>query len=142
MKPKRTYLEHTADVLFEAEAATLGELFAQCGLALEESQIELKDVETKEETVITGKNKKVDLLLFDFLDDLLFHKDADQLIFSKFDIKVEEKDGEFHLECKASGEKLDPKKHEQKVDVKAITLHLFEVKEIDGGWYAKVLLDI
>ena len=142
MKPTRKYIDHTADVLFDAEATTLGELFTQCALALEETQIELSNVEPKKEVKITGKNKKVDLLLFDFLDDLLFHKDADQLIFSKFEIKVEEKDGEYHLDCKASGEELNPDKHEQKVDVKAITLHLFDVKKTDEGWYAKVLLDI
>ena len=142
MKPSRKYLEHTADVLFEAEADTLGELFEQCGLAVEESQIELSNVEAKKEIVIEGKNKKVDHLLFDFLDDLLFYKDSEQLIFSKFECKIEENDGLYKLTCKAHGEVLNPEKHEQKVDVKAITMHMFEVKKIDNHWFAKVLIDI
>lgn len=142
MKASRKYIEHTADILFEAEAATLGELFEQCALAVEESQIELDNVEAKDEKVITGKNKDVERLLFDFLDDLLYHKDADQMIFSEFDVKVEEKDGEYAMECKALGEKLNPKKHEQKVDVKAITMHMFKVEKTDKGWKAKVLIDI
>ena len=70
MKPTRRYIEHTADVLFEAEAATLGELFEQCGMAIEESQVELKNVEPKKEVTINGENQSVESLLFDFLDDL------------------------------------------------------------------------
>ncbi len=142
MKPSYTFIDHTADVLFEAEAATLEELFVQSALALEETQVDLAKVEEKESLKITGKNKKIDLLLFDFLDDLIFHKDADLLIFTRFEIKITKNEEGYSLECEAFGEKLDQQKHELKVDVKAVTLHLFEVKEIEGGWKAKVLLDI
>jgi SHS2 domain-containing protein len=142
MKANYQYLEHTADVLFEAEAPSLGELFEQCGLAVEEAQVELKGFGTDNQKKIKGKNSKLEYLLFDFLDDLLFFKDSEQMIFSKFDCKIEEKEGKFVLECVAYGEKIDPEKHEQKVDAKAITMHMFEVKKVEGGWKAKVLVDI
>ena len=143
MTAKRKYIEeHTADILFQAEASTLGELFEQCGLAVEESQIELDNVSQNIEKEIKGENANLEYLLFDFLDDLLFHKDADQLIFSKFKIKVEKADNLFVMDCKAFGEKINREKHEQKVDVKAITMHLFEVKEENGIWKAQVLIDI
>ena len=45
MKPSRTYIDHTADILFKAEAPTLEELFVQCALALEESQVEINLIE-------------------------------------------------------------------------------------------------
>jgi SHS2 domain-containing protein len=143
MAAERKYIEeHTADILFQATADSLGELFEQCGLAVEESQIELSNVAPDIETEINGENANLEYLLFDFLDDLLFQKDAEQLIFSKFKIEVSEKEGKFVMNCKAYGEKIDTKKHEQKVDVKAITMHLFEVKKEDGKWKAKVLIDI
>ena len=85
MKANYQYLEHTADVLFEAEAPSLGELFEQCGLAVEEAQVELKGFGTDNQKKIKGKNSKLEYLLFDFLDDLLFFKDSEQMIFSKFD---------------------------------------------------------
>lgn len=145
MKPSRKYLEHTADILFEAKGNNLSELFEQCGLAVEESQIDLDSVEEKEIKEFHTENKDVQALLFDFLDDLLFYKDAEQLIFKKFEISVEEAKikGEpgYKLAVKAYGEKLSSK-HQQKVDVKAITMHMFEVKQIKDGWYAKVLIDI
>ena len=143
MTAKRKYIEeHTADILFQAEASTLGELFEQCGMAVEESQIELHNVSQEVETEITGKNANLEYLLFDFLDDLLFYKDSEQLIFSKFEIKVEETDDSYVMNCKAFGEKLNRDKHEQKVDVKAITMHLFEVKKENDLWKAQVLIDI
>ena len=143
MTSSRKYIEeHTADILFQAEASSLGELFQECGMAVEESQIELKNVSQEVKKEIAGENKNIEYLLFDFLDDLLFYKDSEQLIFSKFEIKVSEEDDKFVMNCKAFGEKIDPKKHEQKVDVKAITMHLFEVKKEKDLWKAQVLIDI
>ncbi len=141
MKPSHKFIEHTADILFQAQASTLGELFGQCALAVEESQVVLSNVKPKEKVIIKGKNKDVERLLFDFLDDLLFYKDAKQLIFSKFEIKILEKNGVYEMNCQAYGEKLAAK-HEQKVDVKAITMHMFKVEKAKDGWKAQVLIDI
>jgi len=142
MKAHHTFIDHTADVLFEAEAPTLEELFEQCAIALEETQVDVSSIKGNKEITITGKNKKIDQLLFDFLDDLVFHKDADLLIFNTFKIKINQTSDGYKLECKAKGDILDYKKHHPKVDVKAITMHMFEVKKIAGGWKAKVLVDI
>jgi len=142
MQPSYHFIDHTADVLFEAQAATLNELFEQCALALEETQVDIKLIKPTISKKITEKNKSIEGLLFDFLDDLIFYKDSELLIFNEFQIKIEEKEGQYLLTCTAKGEKLNHEKHDPKVDVKAITMHLFEVKEIKGGWKAKVLVDI
>tara|TARA_Y100000034_G_C6880783_1_gene403586 strand:- start:273 stop:701 length:429 start_codon:yes stop_codon:yes gene_type:complete len=142
MKPSYTFIDHTADVLFQAQAPSLPELFAQCGLALEETQVDINLIKQKEKTHITGKNKKIELLLFDFLDDLLFYKDSELLIYSKFEVKIKKEGDIYHLDCLAHGEKLSHQKHDPKVDVKAITMHLFGVKKIEGGYQAQVLVDI
>jgi SHS2 domain-containing protein len=146
MSGTRKYIDHTADILFEATGSTIEELFEQCGLAVEESQIDLVNVEPKKKKTFHIENKKVDGLLFDFLDDLLFYKDAEQLIFSKFEFKMEEPQNKqkfnYRMHVTGFGEKLDPKKHQQNVDVKAITMHMFEVKKTNEGWWAKVLIDI
>ncbi len=142
VKPHYTYLEHTADVLFVAEAPTLPELFNQCALAVEQSMVEVKKVAPKKKAVIKLENKNLDYLLFDFLNELLIYKDSEQLMFSKFEVKIAEKDGMYKLNCTAFGEKLNVKKHEAKVDIKAITMHMFEVKKTTQGWKAQVLVDI
>ena len=142
MKARYEYIDHTADVLFKAYGENLDELFTQAALALQDTQVDIEKVEAKEEILITGNHKTIEGLLFDFLDDLLFYKDAELLIFNKYDFKIEEKEDGFHLECKATGERLNFDKHDPKVDVKAITMHMFEVKKLDDGWVAKVLIDI
>ena len=142
MEAKYEKIDHTADVLFKAYGNNLEELFTQCSLALEDTQVDVSKIEAKEEVLITGNHKDLDGLLFDFLDDLLFYKDAELLMFNKFDFKIEEKESGFHLECRAFGERLNFDKHDPKVDVKAITMHMFEVKKLDDGWVAQVLVDI
>jgi SHS2 domain-containing protein len=46
------------------------------------------------------------------------------------------------LKASLAGEQLDDGRHQQRADVKAVTLHGFSVRKQDGEWKAKVLLDI
>ncbi len=141
-RPFHKFLDHTADVFFVAKANTLSELFEQCALAVEETMVDVAKVQPKQKIKILGEDKEIDRLLYDFMDELIFFKDYKQLMFCKFEIDIQEKDGKFVLTCFASGEKLDIARHEPKVDVKAVTMHQFEVKKIDKGWQANVILDI
>ncbi|MBS3124208.1 archease [Candidatus Woesearchaeota archaeon] len=142
MQPSYQFIDHTADILFQAEGNTPSELFEQCALALENSQVDLSKIEPVIKKEWKATNHRIDSMLFDFLDDLLFFKDTEQLLFCKFQIDVQEKEGEFFMTVSAWGENLNIEKHQPKVDVKAITMHMFEVKKTDIGWWAKVLIDI
>ena len=142
MKPFHKFLDHTADVFFVAKAETLPDLFRECAIAVEETMVNINLIQPKEKTKILGENTKIDSLLFDFLDELLFFKDYKQLVFSKFEITIEEKNGKYILNCIAIGEKIDHTRHEPKVDVKAVTMHLFKVEQIGETWKAQVILDI
>ena len=135
------FFDHTADVLFEAEGKNLGELFEACGLATEETQVDLKGVKTRIKKEISLEKDNIEMLLFDFLQELIYLKDAELLLFSK--IKVSVSEGKINkVKAVLEGEKINPKKHELKVDVKAVTLHRFEVKKIKTGWFARIILDI
>jgi SHS2 domain-containing protein len=134
MSKSYEYLDHTADVLFIAKASNLEDLFEQCALAVENTQVEVKLIEPKIKKEIKIEAKTNEDLLFEFLDELLFYKDSERLIFSKFDLKIKDN----KLECKAFGDEIDFKKHDPKVDVKAITMHMFELKKTDAGFEATV----
>ena len=142
MKPFHKFLDHTADVFFVAKAETLPDLFRECAVAVEETMVNVDLVQPKEKIKILGENAKIDSLLFDFLDELLFFKDYKQLVFSKFEIEIKEENQKYHLICVAHGEKINFAKHEPKVDVKAITMHEFKVEKVKDGWKARVLIDI
>lgn len=133
------FLDHTADVLFHAYGKTLGELCVNAALALQEIQVKLSTVGATKKKVITIEAETAERLLFDFLQELVFVKDVDMLLFSKFKVKIV---GKYKLTAQCFGEKINLKKHELNVDAKAITMHQFEVKKTKEGWKARVIVDI
>jgi SHS2 domain-containing protein len=132
----------TADVCFEATGRTLAELLANAGLATEEVMVDLATVKPKVTRKIRLANAEVDKLLFDFLEELIYTKDKDLLLFSRFGLKIEEKGGKHVLTGTMRGETIDTKRHRLMTDVKAVTLHMFKVERAASGWKARVVLDI
>ncbi len=133
----------TADIAFEATGETPEELFTSAAEALEETQVRTEGLELRTEKKVELGSDNLDDLLFDFLNELIFHKDSEGLAFSKFNIKVETLSPTHHtLVANIGGEKIDPKRHELRTDVKAVTKHLFGIKETPKGFKATVVLDI
>lgn len=143
---KFRFLEHTADAMFEAYGRDLNELFQNAALALQTIQVDPKTVTPKEKQTITLEKTQIDMLLFDFLQELIYLKDATETIFSKFKVNIKEtktKDNLLYiLTADCFGEKINRKKHDLDRDAKAVTLHKFEVKKEDGQWIARVIIDI
>lgn len=131
----------TADVAFRAFGKNESELFENAALAVEETMVKTKGVKQKVRKEINLADVELDRLLFDFLSELVYLKDAETLFFSKADVKIEKNKG-YKLKAKIAGETIDPKKHELRNDVKAVTLHMFEVKKTKKGFEATVILDI
>ncbi len=131
-----------ADVAFLAEGKTIEELFISSGLAVTNTMVrDLISVKPKVKKKLSLESDTIEMLLFNFLQEFVYWKDTKHLLFSKIDVRIKEKEGKFFLTTVLCGEKLDMKKHELLVDVKAVTMHLFEVKH-DKIWKAKVVLDV
>ncbi|HLB70997.1 MAG: archease [Candidatus Methanoperedens sp.] len=137
------YLEDiaTADAAFEVKGRTLEELFRDAAIATFEVMVEMKSVKNEITKTIELENQTVDGLLFDWLSELVYLKDAEAIVFSKFDVNIRKNDV-YKLNAIASGEGIDPEKHNLRSDVKAVTYHMYEVKEAKDHWSAKVILDI
>lgn len=141
------YLEDVsiADVAFVATGKTLNEMFESAGLAVTNTMVkDLKSVRPKVKKTIKMKSDNVEKLLFNFLQEFVYWKDKDLLLFSKVKVKIGEPEGKnktFRLTSLLVGEKLDMKKHELLVDVKAVTWHLFKVEK-KKEWICHVVLDI
>ena len=140
--PNFKFLEDIAiaDAAFEAYGDTLEELFETCALATFEVMVDTKHVKPEQKEEIQIKDLNLDDLLFDFISELVYLKDAHKVFFSKFDLHINKKE-EYELDGTVWGEKIDYKKQEIRRDVKAITYHMLEVKEMDNGWRAQVILD-
>ncbi len=130
-----------ADVAFDAHGETLEEMFRSAAEAVTATMVkELDSIDETIEKKIEVENADVDMLLFNFLQELIYYKDAEMLLLRTYKITIT-KQTTYHLTCVAKGEKLDMNKHELLVDVKAVTLHHFSVKH-DKAWHARVILDV
>jgi len=133
----------TADIAFEATGRDLSELFMAAVDATMNVMIDNLDaIEPRETRHIELVNDKLDMLLFDLLQEFIYFKDAERLLLRVREVSIDGKDGKFSLKAKTAGEPLDAARHHQRADVKAVTLHDFSVEEQDDGWKATVLLDI
>jgi len=139
------YLEEfgTADIAFEAIGRDLAELFRDAADATTNVMIDnIAAIQPRETHDIELSNEKLDMLLFDLLQELIFLKDANRLLLRLREVQVTEKDEHYFVNATAEGEPLDAQRHHQRADVKAVTLHDFSVERTEGGWKARVLLDI
>lgn len=139
------YLEDiaTADVAFEASGKELDRLFIDAADALTNVMVsDLRTIDELRKIEFTVEHEELDLLLFNFLQELVFLKDAQRLLLRVSSVGIENSDSHFIARAVAWGEELDPEKHDLIVDVKAVTLYRFALRREDDGWVATVILDI
>lgn len=133
----------SADVAFEAWGATQEELFIASAAALLRTMVEVpEEVKRQQQMTFRLEHEEFDLLLWAFLQELIFYKDARRLLLHADTVEIKEKDGIFQLEAQVSGEEIAPDRHHCLVDVKAVTLHCFRVVCEEGCWKAVVVLDV
>jgi len=130
-----------ADVAFEATGKTIEELFVSCADAFSFISANPGKIQPKDRVEIKVDAENIQDLLYNFLSELIFIKDTDQMLFGKYEVKIR-RTKNYQLTAWAYGEKIDSARHELKDDVKAVTLHMFEVKQTEKEWQAKVILDI
>lgn len=132
-----------ADSAFYAYGKNATELLVNACQALTDAMVDLQKVEEKVEEQIRVQADSLEGLLYNVLEEVVYLKDAKQLVFHDFKIKNIKTDPS---ECKATflmkGEKIDRKKHEAHADVKAITYLDFGIKKIKDGYRASVILDV
>jgi len=104
---------------------------------------ELESIRPKVQRQVRLENSELDMLLFDFLQEFIYYKDAEELLLRVRQLQLQNrKGGEHHLEARMEGEKLDLHRHRMRVDVKAVTLHRFRLEKTSRGWETEVILDI
>ncbi|HEY4485039.1 MAG TPA: archease [Nitrospiria bacterium] len=131
-----------ADMAFEASGDTPAELFQAAAQALFESMTDLSRLRPNIQKQIRLRHSQLDQLLFDWLAELIYIKDAEGILLSEFSVQLTQDNG-WQLSALAQGERIDSARHDLRADVKAVTYHRFEVGQTeDGRWRARVVLDI
>jgi SHS2 domain-containing protein len=133
----------TADIAFKAWGKDLEETFIAAADATMNVMVEdVGSIQPRESRDIRLKNDHLDLLLHDFLQELVYYKDSEKLMLRARKVGIDVQSRPFTLEGIARGETLDPERHHPRVDVKAVTLHQFRLEKNDRGGEARVILDI
>lgn len=124
------------------EAATPAGLFESAADALTEALTTAAAVEPRTKDVIALEAASLDLLLLDWLSELIFRFDARQFLVSQTAVRLAV-GSPCRLDATVAGEPLDPQRHPVKVLLKAVTYHGLEVKEIGPDrWRGTVIFDI
>jgi len=134
--------EATADLAFEAYGKNLEKMYENSALALFSIMTDLEDVEVRERDLIVVEAEDREALLLDFLNELIYRREVDRVLFSDFKCDIEETGEGLKISADCSGEKFDRSEHEAKVEVKAVTYFGMEIEEEGGSWRAKVTLDL
>ena len=145
-KKKYKVLEKVAiaDIAYEAFGKDLNELFENAAFAIFEMMVDIKTVDAKKKLEVKLENEKIENLLYDFLSEILFLKDSKYVVFKKVKVLIIEnkKNKLFELKAVLEGDKINSIKQKLENDIKAVTMHMFEVKKEKSGYKATVVVDI
>jgi SHS2 domain-containing protein len=133
-----------ADLAFEASGDSLQDAFQGATNALIESLADPKTVGSEWQQVVNREDRDPGTLLFDWLSDLVYWKDAAGVVYSRSDVKLaQQEDGCWKLHARVYGEPVKGSTQQEfRADVKGVTKHLYELSERDGRWTVRVVLDV
>ena len=131
-------VDHTADVGIRAYGADMNQAFANAARALFTLITELDDVAEVLHRDIELTAPDEESLLVEWLNELIYLFDVENIIFKRFDIT---RLNPTQLKARSYGEKVDSSKHKLKMGVKAATYHMLKVDKGDGC-KVQVLFDI
>jgi len=138
------YEDHTADVQARCWGRTLEEAYNQTAYSLMATITpDLKKISPNVEKKIKIEAEDKEALLFDFLSELLYIFDVDELVFNTIKVQIiKESEDLFVLNALLRGEKFDVTKHEIGIEVKAITYSFMEIAESKNKVEISIVFDI
>jgi len=133
------HFPHQADVGVRGFGASLDAAFEQAACAMTAVVTELERVAPLAEISISCSAPDPELLLFDWLNALVYEMATRHMLFSRFQVRM--RDGE--LRATACGEPVDVQRHEPRVEIKGATFTELRVaRDADGRWCAQCVLDV
>ena len=139
MKPFYRQFDHTSDLGIEVFGSDIKSLFINAALSLTDLITDLKHIGRNENCIIEINGEDSVLLLREFLAELLYLFQVESFIGSE--IKIIEMNTTF-LKAELTGEKVNPKRHGIRREIKSVTYHQLGIKQTDSGYKARIVLDI
>jgi SHS2 domain-containing protein len=129
-----------ADCALEVHGQDLDDLFSTCARALADLMVDPATVPRNVERAVRLEARTLDLLLHDFISELIFLKDSERLVLP--DAAVSVRAAPPALTAVMSGGHIDPARTALRADAKALTFHQFTLEPRGTGWYARLVIDI
>jgi SHS2 domain-containing protein len=132
-----------ADLAFDASGGSLQEVFQGATCAVIEALADPTTVGFTWRQTIERTDKDPAELLFDWLSDLVYWKDAAGVVFSKSEVTlVQQPDQSWQLTGRLHGEPVNGSTQTLRADVKGVTKHLYRLLQNEGQWTVRVVLDV
>ena len=101
------FFDHTGDIGVNIDAANPGALFADAAPAFSETITDREALEADEIEEVSFSDA-IDLLLVDWLSELVYRFDADGWLARDVEVDVSEAEGEWTLRARLTGGRFDP----------------------------------
>ncbi len=131
-----------ADAAFEVDASSVEEVFRGATQALLESLANPTTVSGGWERSIERTDGDLSALLFDWLSEIVYWKDAAGVVFREAPLTLAREGDVWLLRARLIGAPVDYRTQELHADVKGVTKHLYHVSQDAGRWKALVVLDL
>ncbi|WP_455201826.1 archease [Kaarinaea lacus] len=133
------HFEHEADIGVRGYGDTLAEAFKQAALALSSVITGLEKIDTTTCLIVECKAPDYEVLLVDWLNELVYQMATRKMLFSTFEVEV----SEFHLKAEICGEETSQEKHRPAVEIKGATFTELKVfQNQNNQWVAQCIVDV
>lgn len=130
--------DHTADVAVAATGETRDAVFGAVANGMAAAMCEEWPAAGETATIrVSAENPEA--LLFDYLDELIYERDVNEVLPVDNDPTIDREDDEWHIEATYRGVPLSAVDAR---DLKAVTYSEMELRETDEGWQAYVVFDV
>jgi len=130
-------LEHTADVKIRVVAPSLEALFGEAACALMEVKYGAVDAGPVRYPITVDADDPVSLV-HDFLSELLYISEVEDLVVASADVSIRVG----HLEGELCGERFDPAKHSGGTEVKGISYSGLSIRRDKENYILEVIFDV
>ena len=137
---KYKFLQHTADIKFQAFGDSTEKCFENAGYALLNIMCRQKIKSALKKRIIVRGND-FESLLYNFLEEFLFLLDSENFLLGEIkEIKINKKKNKYELIAEICGDKTSD--YEMSANVKAITYHEMFVRQEKEKWVCQVVVDV
>ncbi len=133
-------MEHATDAFIEVTASTLNEAFTLAAQSVVDITLDRDTIEEKVQRTLTVSAQDLTYLLFNWLEEVNYQIITEGFSIARFSLEIS-KNSLYRLNATAYGEPINLKKHHFKIEIKAPTFHMMEIKQ-NGGVTMRFLMDL